>query len=100
MDANQRRQKLDLVWASIFLAAFAAWGLTMLVLLQAGSELAPIAIAMTLTLLLSVLAVPLLLLFPGGGRAVLLIGRVLVCLQLLSLAAALVMGIMLMARSV
>ena len=99
MDANHRRQKLDLVWASIFLAAFAAWGLTMLAYLQ-GSDLAPIAIAMTLALLVSVLAVPLPLLFAGGGRGVLLIGRVLVCLQLLSLAAALVMGIMLMARSV
>ncbi len=67
MENNQEREKLHLVWGSVFLTAFAAWGMSIMVFVDAGSEADPIAIAMLISMILSLVTVPLLLSVPGSA---------------------------------
>jgi hypothetical protein len=90
METDYRRQKLDLVWASVFLTAFAVWGLTALVS-SGGSDLLVIAVVATIGLFFSIVTVPLLLFFGGNGLGLLIVGRILVFLQTLCLAASVVL---------
>ncbi|MBN1361818.1 MAG: hypothetical protein JW993_14575 [Sedimentisphaerales bacterium] len=92
MEIDYRQQKLDLVWASVFLAAFAVSGLLVLALTEA-SELQITAALMALGLLFAVVTVPLLLLFAGSGRGLCALGRILIVVQLLCHVTAVVMGI-------
>ena len=93
MENNQNREKLHLVWGSIFLAVFAAWGMSIMVSVETGSEAEPIAIAMLISMILSLVTVPLLLSVPGSSAALLAGGRVLLWLQAFCLGAALVLGV-------
>jgi hypothetical protein len=93
MEADYRRQKLDLVWASVFLAAFAMWGVTLLGA-SGASDVQVLALAIVCGLLLSVITVPFLLLFGSNGLGPLVVGRILVCLQLLCHIAAFALGIL------
>ncbi len=97
MESNQRREKLDLVWGSVFFTTFAGWGLTMVVF-GGGTGTEAIAIALTIGALLSLVTVPLLLSVPGSSAALLAGGRVLLWLQAACLGAACVLGIILMAE--
>ena len=94
MENNQDREKLRLVWGSVFLTAFVAWGMTIMVSVGAGSEAVPIAIAMMISMILSLVTVPLLLTVPGSSAALLAGGRVLLWLQAFCLGVALVLGAM------
>lgn len=96
METDNRRQKLDVVWASVFLTAFAMWGVFVLAASEA-SDLQLTAVGLALGLIFSLFTVPLLLLFSGSGRGLLLVGRILVCVQLLCLVAAVVLGIVVIA---
>lgn len=86
MEIDSRRQKLDLVWASVFPAAFAIWALT--IISSSGSDVQIVGLAMGCGLFLSVVTGSLLLLCGGSGRGLLVFGRILVVLQLLLQAAA------------
>ena len=97
MESNQRREKLDLVWGSVFLTTFAAWGMTLMMSVGPGSEAVPIMIAMMISLILSLVTVPLLLSVSGSSAALLGGGRVLLWLQAACLGAACVLGVILMA---
>lgn len=97
MEMNRRQAKLDLVWASVFLSAFAMWGLLVLALSEA-SELQLAAAAMVLGLLFALVTVSLLLLSARDGRGLLVAGRILVCAQLLCHVAAVVAIIVLLVR--
>ncbi len=92
MENNQDQKKLHLVWGSVFLTAFAAWGMSITVSVGAGSEAVPIAIAMMISMILSLVTVPLLLSVPGSSPALLAGGRVLLWLQAFCLGVALVLG--------
>ena len=89
---NQDQEKLHLVWGSVFLTAFAAWGMSITVSVGAGSEAVPIAIAMVISMILSLVTVPLLLSVPGSSPALLAGGRALLWLQAFCLGVALVLG--------
>ena len=93
MESNHKKEKLHLVWGSVYLAALAAWGMTIMFSVEAGSEVLPIVIAMMISVLLSAVTVPLLLSVPGSSAALLGGGRVLLWLQALCLGVALVMGV-------
>ncbi len=67
MEADLRRQKLDLVWASVFPAVFAMWGLTMLIGNDGGDGAELMALLMASGLFLAVLTASILLLFGGSG---------------------------------
>lgn len=97
METNWRQSKVDLVWASLFLAVFAMWGLTVIVFGQVPG-LQFVAAALAVGLLVSLIAVSVLLWFSGAGPGLLVAGRLLVCLQLLCHIAAVVMGVSLMLR--
>ena len=92
MENNQDQKKLHLVWGSVFLTAFAAWGMSIMVSVGAGSEALPIAMAMVISMILSLVTVPLLLSVPGSSPALLAGGRVLLWLQAFCLGVALVLG--------
>ncbi len=92
MDNSQKREKLDLVWGSVFLTTFGMWGLTLMVF-AGGTGTEPIGIALMIGVLLSLVTVPLLLSVPGSSAALLAGGRALLWLQALCLGVALVMGI-------
>ncbi len=94
MENNQEREKLHLVWGSVFLTAFAAWGMSIMVFVDAGSEADPIA--MLISMILSLVTVPLLLSVPGSSAALLVGGRVLLWLQAFCLGVALLLGVILM----
>ena len=96
MENNQEREKLHLVWGSVFLTAFAAWGMSIMVFVDAGSEADPIAIAMLISMILSLVTVPLLLSVPDSSAALLVGGRVLLWLQAFCLGVALLLGVILM----
>ena len=74
------------------MTAFAAWGMSITVSVGAGSEAVPIAIAMVISMILSLVKVPLLLSVPGSSPALLAGGRVLLWLQAFCLGVALVLG--------
>jgi len=74
------------------LTAFAAWGMTIMVSVGAGFEAVPIAIAMMISMILSLVIVPLLLSVPGSSAALLAGGRALLWLQAFCLGVALVLG--------
>ncbi len=93
MESNQRREKLDLVWGSVFLTTFAAWGMTLMMSVGPGSEAVPIMIAMMISLILSLVTVPLLLSVSGSSAVLLARGRTLLCLQAFCLVLALVIGV-------
>jgi hypothetical protein len=99
MEADLRRQKLDLVWASVFPAVFAMWGLTMLIGNDGGDGAELMALLMASGLFLAVLTASILLLFGGSGRRLLAIGRVLVALQLLCLIATTAAFVLVIVRS-
>ena len=92
MENDQNREKLHLVWGSVFLAAFAAWGMTLMMSVRPGSEALPIMIAMMISMILSLVTLPLLLSVPGSSAALLAGGRVLLWLQAFCLGVALVLG--------
>jgi hypothetical protein len=98
MEVDCRRQKLDLVWASIFLTVFAMWGLFVLAVSE-SSEMQLTAVAMACGLLFSLVTVPVLLVFSGNGRGLLVVGRVLVCLQLLCQVAAILICVLAIVRN-
>ncbi len=92
MENNQDREKLHLVWGSVFLTTFAAWGMTIMLFVGPDSEALPIAIAMMISMILSLVTVPLLLSVPGSSASLLAGGRVLLWLQAFCLGVALVLG--------
>ena len=94
MEMDLRRQKLDLVWACVFPTVFAMWVLTMLVVTGGGDGVEVMALVMFFGLFLSVFTASILLLCGGHGKSLLVIGRVLVVLQLLCLAAVVALGIL------
>ena len=96
MGNDQERDKLRLVWGTVFLAACAAWGMQIMVSVNAGSEAEPIVIAMMISMILSLVTVPLLLSVPGSSAALLVGGRVLLWLQAFCLGVALVLGVVMM----
>lgn len=81
MDENGQKLKMQLVWASVFMMVFGAWGFSMLIATGGGTGTAVMGLCMTLGILLSFLTVPLLLIFAGAGRSQLVAGRILVALQ-------------------
>ena len=89
MEMDLRRQKLDLVWACVFPTV-----LTMLVVTGGGDGVEVMALVMFFGLFLSVFTASILLLCGGHGKSLLVIGRVLVVLQLLCLAAVVALGIL------
>ena len=94
METEPRRQKLDLVWASVFPAGFAVWVLTMLIANGGGDGAEVLGLLIFFALFLSVFTASILLLCGGHGRGLLVVGRVLVCLQLLCLAAGVVLAVL------
>jgi hypothetical protein len=94
MENDQNREKLHVVWASVFLTAFAMWAMTMMLYVgnRLGSTL-PIAIAMMISLILSPVVVTLLLSVSGSSAVLLARGRTLLCLQAFCLVLALVIGV-------
>lgn len=88
--------KLQLVWASVFLMACAAYGFTTIMAYGPGSEAGPMCGAIALGMLLSIFTVPFLLMFAGNGRGLMLIGRLLVGSQMLCLVGAVALSIMMM----
>lgn len=99
METDPHRQKLDLVWASVIPAVFAMWGLTMLIGTGGGDGAQVMALVMACGLFLSVLTASILLLCGGHGRGLLIVGRILVCLQLLCLVATLALFILVVVNS-
>jgi len=95
MDNSQKREKLDLVWGSVFLTTLGMWGLTMMVF-AGGTGTEPIGIALMIGVLLSLVTVPLLLSVPRSSATLLTAGRILLWLEAGCLAAALVLGVVLM----
>ena len=95
MNDDDRRLKMDLVWASVFLTSFAAWGLSTVVAAE-EPELIPTAVALTLGALVSLVSVPLLLCVPGCGPNLLAKGRILVGIEAACLAVACVLGVITM----
>ena len=87
---NQRREKLDLVWGSVFLFTFAMWGLTLLIPDGPG----PIMIALLISVLLSLVTVPLLLSVPGSSATLLKAGRILLWLEVSCLGVGALVGLM------
>ncbi|MHC4224934.1 MAG: hypothetical protein ACYSX0_16185 [Planctomycetota bacterium] len=94
MEETGRREKLDLVWAAVFLTAVIAVFLVVLFAFVAGQELVPeMAIVLLIGGALSVLNATLLLSVPGQGSALLTIGRLLVWVSFLAVAIACVLGV-------
>ena len=77
---------------AVFLTSFAAWGLSTVVASK-ESGLIPVAIALTIGALVSLISVPLLLCVPGCSPALLAGGRILVAIEALCLAVACVIGV-------
>ena len=90
---NQRREKLDLVWGSVFLFTFAMWGVTLLIL-EGGTGTAPIMIALGIGVILSLVIVPLLLSVPGSSATLLKAGRILLWLEVSCLGVGALVGLM------
>lgn len=86
MDDTQRREKLDIVWGSVFLTAFAALSWMILIFLGAF-QLSFVAKALTVSAGMSIVTVPLLLSVPGSSPALLAGGRILLWLQAICLGA-------------
>lgn len=83
METNQRQRKLDLVWANVFLVAFAMWGLTVLAIAGApGMGMVILVIVMACGAFFGLVAVSILLVYAEAGRVLLAVGRVLLFLQL------------------
>ena len=93
MENDQNREKLHLVWASVFLTAFAMWAMTVMLSVQLGQEALPIAIAMMISLIVSPVTVTALLSVPGSSAVLLARGRMLLWLQLFCLVVALLIGV-------
>ncbi len=87
---NQRREKLDLVWGSVFLFTFAMWGLTLLI----PDGPVPIMIALGIGVFLSLVTVPLLLSVPGSSATLLKAGRILLWLEVSCLGVGALVGVM------
>ena len=90
---NERREKLDVVWGTVFLTAFAMWGLTMLIF-EGGRGSGPIVVALGIGVLLSLVTVPLLLSVPGSSATRLTAGRILLWLEASCIGAGVVFGLM------
>ena len=93
MENDQNREKLHLVWGSVFLTAFAMWAISLMAFAGTGSETVPILIAMMLSIILSPVMVTLLLSVPGSSAVLLARGRLLLWLQGFCLVVALVIGV-------
>ena len=98
MDNHQLKEKLHLVWGSVFLTAFAGWGLTIVFFSGAinDPDIISIVISMMIGALFSLITVPLLLSVPGSSPALLAGGRILLWIQSLCLVTACVIGVILM----
>lgn len=96
MDVDKRYEKLQLVWASVYLMACALIGFAILVASSPGSEAIPMAVAIVACMFVSVFTVPFLLLSGGAGSRLLIVGRVLVSLQMFFLMSALGIALMIM----
>ena len=73
------RQKINIVWASVFMCALFVWGVSLVVL---GGGAPPLVGEFLLVgFILSVINVPLLLSQPSNGPALLAGGRILLWLQ-------------------
>ena len=73
------RQKIHIVWASVFMCALFVWGVSLMVL---GDGAPPgVGEFLLVGFILSVVNVPLLLSQPGNGPALLAGGRILLWLQ-------------------
>jgi len=85
MEEN-RQQRIDLVWAAVFMSCIATVALALLFTFASGAPLNTV-IAMDLVggWILSVLAVVLLLTLPIEGKALLAFGRIVIWLALLTL---------------
>ena len=83
---NGHRQKIHIVWASVFLCAIFVWGLSMVI--TTGGAPSPVGEFLLVGFLLSVVNVPLLLSQPGNGPALLAGGRILLWLQVACLVVA------------
>ncbi len=80
------RQKIHIVWASVFMCALCVWGISMVI----GTGGAPPLVGEFLLVgfILSIVNVPLLLSQPGNGPALLAGGRILLWLQVACLVGA------------
>ena len=85
------RQKIHIVWASVFMCAICTWGVTMAIAAPGPPE--EVTILLALGLVLSVVNVPLLLSQPGNSSALLAGGRILVWLQVVCFVGACVVGL-------
>jgi len=91
----ERTQKVDLVWAAVFLSGVSTLGLTLLFAFgnASGLERATAAL-LILAWMLAVLGVVLLLTVPGAARGLLVGGRVLIWTVFLALALAALLGVL------
>jgi hypothetical protein len=94
MEETRRREKLDLVWATVFLTAVITAFLVVLFAFVAERKLvAEMAIVLLIGGGLSALNATLLLSAPGQGAGLLTIGRLLVWVSFLAIAVACVLGV-------
>ena len=80
------RQKIHIVWASVFLCAIFVWGVSMVITTDGAPPL--VGEFLLVGFILSIVNVPLLLSQPGNGPALLAGGRILLWLQVACLVGA------------
>ncbi|MCZ6574709.1 MAG: hypothetical protein O7C98_16275 [Planctomycetota bacterium] len=73
------RQKIHIVWASVFLCAIFVWGVSMMITTDGAPPM--VGEFLLVGFILGVVNVPLLLSQPGNGPALLAGGRILLWLQ-------------------
>ena len=94
MMEEARREKIDLVWASVFMSFVATVAIILVLSFSPGTDLdKATAIDLIVGWTSSVLCAVMMLAIPGSSKALLLAGRVLVWLTFASIAVAGVLGI-------
>ena len=92
---ESRRQKIDLVWAAVYVSVVATVALALLFSFAGSSGIdTVIAIDLVVGWTLSVISVVTLLLLSGAGRALLLFGRILIGLACFTLIVAAGLGVL------